>query len=355
MAKKKVKIGIVGLGAIGTVHANAFKAVDGAELAALCDVDAARLKEKGEQFGVKACFEDYRELVKSDVDAVIVCVGNALHLPVAEAAFKAGKHALVEKPMAMNAAEAAKINAAAQKAGKVLQVGMVWRQDPNARVVREYVEKGLFGQVFHARAVMNRRRGIPGLGGWFTTKAVSGGGPLIDLGVHWLDATMWLCGWWDPKSVSAKTYDKFGKDMRNYRYVGMWAGPPKFDGVFDVEDFSTGFVRFKSGATLSFHITWASNSPEEAFVEIIGDKGGARLLDGKPLQIFTEHEGRIADIYPHYSGGGNRFEDQARIFTAACKGEGKPAATGAEGVAIMKVLDAIYASSAADSEIAVPG
>ena len=112
---------------------------------------------------------------------------------------------------------------------------------------------------------------LPGLGGWFTTMAESGGGPMIDLGVHWFDISMWLSGLWNPTAVSAKTYAKFGPRMKDYKYVDMWAGPPKFDGVCDVEDYSTGMIRFGNDATLGFDISWAGNAEDRMYVEILGD------------------------------------------------------------------------------------
>jgi len=280
-------------------------------------------------------------------------VGNTLHRDYSVAAFKAGKHVLLEKPMAMNAPEGQEIAAASKKARKVLQIGMVWRQNPAARLVREYVEKGLLGEIYHMRAVLIRRRGVPGLGGWFTTKAQSGGGPMIDIGVHWFDIAMWMSGQWKPTSVSARTYAKFGPRMRNYRYVSMWAGPPKFDGVCDVEDYSTGFVRFGNRATMAFEIAWAANAQEDSYVELLGDKGGVRALDGKPLTILTENEERPADIQPQFNANSDGFQSQAKAFIAACRGEAKPAATGEQGVVVMKLIDAVYASSKAGKEVPI--
>ena len=353
MNKDKVKIGIIGLGAIGSIHADAYQATSGAEIAAICDISDARLAEIGNKYNVKQRFKDYRDLLKTNVDAVSICVGNVLHREVAIAALKAGKNILLEKPMAMNAAEADAIVKAGKMAKKVIQIGMVWRQSEQAKVVRDYVQKGLFGEIYHLRAVLIRRRGIPGLGGWFTTKNASGGGPLIDIGVHWFDAAMHVSGLWKPTHVSAMNYAKFGRDMRNYRYVSMWAGPPKFDGVCDVEDYSTGLVRFGKKASMVFEIAWAANTEDVAFIEILGDKGGARLFDGKPLAIYTEHNGLVTNISPLIGNSGNSFHCQADIFIKACRGECPPAATAEEGLMVMKLIDAVYASSASGREVAI--
>ncbi len=350
---KTINVGVIGLGAIGNVHLDAYQAVDGKAVTAICDVLPDRVEEQGKRLNIAGRFTDYHELLKSDVDAVSICVGNALHRDVALAALNAGKHVLLEKPMAMNAGEALEIQKAGEQADCVVQVGMVRRQATEIQVVRSMVERGLFGEIYHMRAVMIRRRGIPGLGGWFTTRAQSGGGPMIDLGVHWFDAAMYVSGLWNPTHVSAKTYAKFGRDMHAYRYTGMWAGPPKFDGVFDVEDYSTGLIRFGDQATLSFEIAWAANAKEESYIELLGDRAGVRIFDGEPLRIWTEHDDRPADILPKVADAGNPFESQVRKFLAACRGDAPPAATAAQGVTIMKTIDAVYASSDQNREVAI--
>jgi predicted dehydrogenase len=348
----KLRVGIVGMGAIGTVHANAYQAVEDIEIAAICDADEKALARASKAYGVSNTFSDYRELIKTDIDAVNVSVGNALHREVAVAALQAGKHVFLEKPMAMNAGEAQEIVKASGKSGKVLQIGMCWRYDSQSHLVRQYLEEGILGEIYHIRAIMVRRRGIPGLGGWFTTKAKSGGGPMIDLGVHWFDLSMYLSGLWNPTSVSAKTYAKFGPRMKDYVYVGMWAGPPKLDGVCDVEDYSTGFVRFGEKATMSFEIVWACNAESRSYIELLGDKGGIRGFGGGNLTLYTEHAGKVADIQPQYAQDVNRYEEQARGFVANCRGETIPAAaTGKQGLTVMKLIDAIYASSEAGKEV----
>ncbi len=353
MQKDKVKIGIIGVGAIGAVHADAYAATPEAEMTAICDVSDARLSMIGDKHGIKHRFNNYRELLKTDVEAVSICVGNALHREVAVAALKAGKNILLEKPMAMNAKEAAEIVAAGKKARKVIQIGMVNRQNPAVKVVKDYIKNGEFGEIYHLRTVLIRRRGIPGLGGWFTTKSASGGGPLIDLGVHWFDASMYVSGLWKPTHVSASNYAKFGSDMRNYRYVSMWAGPPKYNGVCNVEDYSAGFVRFGNKATMSFEIAWAGNTEDVAFIDILGDKGGARLFSDKPLIIYTEHNEKVVNISPLIDTSVNGFQRQAGIFLNACKGKGAPAATAEEGLTVMKLIDAVYASGKAGREVAI--
>ena len=348
-----LKVGIVGMGTIGVIHADAYQATGEAHVAAICDASVDRLETEGDRLNVPGRFTDYHDLLKSDVDAVSVCVPNALHREVAVAAAQAGKHVLLEKPMAISAAEAAEILTAVEGAGKVGQIGMCSRQYASSLVLREHIEAGGLGEIYYMRAVYVRRRGIPGLGGWFTTKSASGGGPLIDLGVHSIDLAMWLSGLWKPTSVSASTFAKFGPRMRDYHYVDMWAGPPRFDGVFDVEDFVTALIRFGDRATLSIEVSWAGNTPEKRYLELFGDSGGVRLVDDGPIRILTEHGDRPADLELQYDPKPNRFESQARKFIAACRGESPPPATLREGLVLMKLIDAIYASAEAAEEVAV--
>jgi len=348
-----VRIGIVGVGAIGSVHADALAKVPGAEVVALCDILPDRLREKGWRHGVDRLYEDYREMVSlPDIDAVYVCVPNRLHKEVAVAAFEAGKHVFLEKPMALNAREGEDICAARDKAGKVLQMGMVQRQRDDSQVVKELIDKGELGEIYHIRVTLLRRRGIPGLGGWFTTKSESGGGPLIDIGVHSFDLAMWLSGLWNPTAVSAMTYAKFGPRMEDYHYVGMWAGPPDYAGTFDVEDYACGMVRFGDKATMTFNVAWAANTEGGNFVELLGTRAGV-CRSGGPLILRGEYDDRPADIQIQHPTGADPYVRENEKFVAAVRGEAPPAATGEEGVVAMKLIDAIYRSAQEGREVAV--
>ena len=350
---KKIRIGIVGMGTIGSVHANAYAKVPNAEVYAVCDILPDRLAEKAKLHNIGKTYVKYEDLLADPkVDAISVCVPNHLHAPVAIAAFNAGKHVMLEKPMTLNAELGKKILAARDKSGKLLQMGMVWRQTPEAEVVKEAVDAGRLGEIYQIRVKLIRRRGIPGLGGWFTTKAMAGGGGLIDCAVHFLDLAMWTTGLWNPTKVSAKTYSKFGSPMKDYHYVSMWAGPPKLDGVFDVDDYATGFVRFGDKATMVFEVAWACNAKDESYIELLGDKGGVKVGLGDTT-ILTEVDNRIADVHLTYNQDRDRFAVQLEKFVAALQGKGKVAATGEEGVITMRLLDAIYKSSEKNAEVNV--
>ena len=349
----KVKIGIIGCGAIGSVHADAYAKVADAEVVALSDFRQDTLKEKAARHGVAKTYEDYHQLLADPgIDAVSICVPNHMHAPIAIDAFEAGKHVFLEKPMTLNAGLGRDILAARDASGKKLQMGMVWRQTPEAVVVKEAVEQGRLGEIYQIRVKLIRRRGIPGLGGWFTTKAKSGGGGLIDIAVHFLDLSMWLADNWEPTRVSAKTYSKFGSPMKDYHYISMWAGPPKYDGVFDVDDYAAGFIRFGKKTTLSFEVAWACNAENESWIELLGTRGGIKVGTENTV-LRTEVDNRIADIQLNYDRNNDPFALEMEKFIAAVQGKGKVAATGEEGLIAMKLLDAIYKSSELDQEVKV--
>jgi len=350
---RRVRIGIIGMGKIGEVHARALLNVPGAEIAAVCDADAKRLSALGEDIAPGRRYRDCRELVRQpDLDAVVVATPNFTHSRYTLDALAAGKHVFCEKPMALNAREAFRMVEAARKARRRLQIGMVCRFRSESVVAREYVRKGCLGRVYHMQALWRRKRGIPGLGGWFTTRAKSGGGVMIDIGVHLLDLVMWLSGLWNPTRVAAATYSKFGCRMRDYVFTRMWAGPPNYKGVFDVEDYAAGLIRFGADATLRFEFSWAANCREEMFVELLGDRGGLRLEFGQPVTIVTEYGGRVATVTPEYPET-QHFDLQAENFVNAVRGRADPGATGEEGAIVMSVIDAIYRSATVGREVPV--
>lgn len=207
--EKKLRVGVVGVGGISESHIAGYKADPRVELAAFCDINEERLKEKGKRHGVTRLFTDVREMVKMpDLDAVSVCTWNSAHAPCTIAALEAGKHVLCEKPMAMNTAEAEAMREAARKSGKLLMIGFVRRFGNDCAVVQDFQREGYFGELYYAKATYLRRNGCPG--GWFGDKSRSGGGPLIDLGVHVIDLTRYLLGNPQPVSVYGATFRKLG-------------------------------------------------------------------------------------------------------------------------------------------------
>ncbi len=349
-----LKLGIIGAGGIGQVHLQA--AADNSETVSvtwIADVNAESSEKAAKKFNIPNHAGDPQELIdSSDVDAVIVAVPNKFHAPLAKAVLAAGKDVLIEKPMAMNTAQCQEVIDLAQD--RILQIGLVHRYSSVATTAKQFIEAGRLGDIYHAKTNIYRRRGIPGLGGWFTTKDVSGGGPLIDLGVHIMDLAMFLMGDLKPVRVSGKVYANFTKDMKNYLYENMWAGPPRLDGTCDVEDSAHALIRFEHGVTMEVNATWAGNFPEGSLPNIIGvfgNKGGATFqIGGDRVQIATEEDGHNVDIEPLLRKT-NPFTEQMRVFAHNVKTRTQPHANGEAGKRVQSLIDAIYQSSELDREV----
>jgi predicted dehydrogenase len=354
------RIGIVGTGSIGRVHARHAARV-GLPVVAAWDpkssaVDAFRSERP--EVTVEPSLE--KLLARVDVDGVVIAVPNHLHESLAVQALRAGKHVLLEKPMATSVAACDRIVEASRAAGRHVQMGFVCRRMPAVEMARRCAEDGRLGRVYHAKASMYRRRGVPGLGGWFTTRSRSGGGPLIDLGVHLLDATLHLMGFPRVERASGATYATFGRRMRDYAHTNMWAGPPDFGGTCDVEDHATALLRCEGGATIELNAIWAMNVPDGALpdgIALFGERGGCRFgLQDRALTLATEAMGAPADLTPHFEGadpGQQAWDAQARAFARLLEGEGEPVATAAQGRAVQAVIDAIYRSAAEGREVEV--
>ena len=353
-----IKIGILGAGSIGEVHAIAAAK---AGLSVTWIADLALEKAQKLAADCKFCQATDKPqdvFASSDVDAVVICVPNRWHKDLAIEAMRAGKDVLLEKPMGLNATQSEAINAASAETGQLLQVGMSNRFSAVGVAAKQIVDSGDLGQIYHAKAHFLRRRGVPGLGGWFTNKQLSGGGPLIDLGVHVIDMASWLMGFPQCERVSGKVYAHFGKRMKDYVYEDMWAGPPRWDGVCDVEDSAHAMLHFGNGASLDLQVSWAMNMPtpnmanSEAVV-LLGDRGGLSFkLGGTHVDVATEKYGHNVDtrlLLPTTE----HFTEQARAFRRCVESREPPLATGEQGHAVQSIIDAIYESSSTNREVSL--
>jgi len=345
MSHDKVKFAVIGLG-MGRSHLRNLQQASNADVLAICDIDESRLEGVGEQWGVSWRTTNYEDLLAStEIDAVVVALPNYLHAPVTIAALQSGKHVLCEKPMARNAGEAATMVEAAENANRLLMIHFNYRFTPSAKALHRYIETNGLGEVYHARSWWHRTRGVPGLGGWFTSKEKAGGGPLLDLGVHRLDLALWLMGYPKASAVSGATYNFLGSQIARDR------GQP-----FDVEDMASAFVRFENGATLILEASWAANGeqPEEMVTQVYGTQAGIihRNVDGKyqfEAKVFREHDGSYESIVPEPHRAD--LETPQEHF-ARCILEGKePSATAQQGLETMRILDAIYLSAERGEEI----
>ncbi len=356
-----LRLGIIGSGSIGTMHAEMATAV-GTQVVAVCDKRPERAKKLAAKIdGAVAAASADELLARRDVDAVVVCVPNDRHKPLALKAIAAGKDLLLEKPMALNVAECDEIIAAAKKSDRIVQMGFVCRCAPTSVAIREMIRAGRFGEIYHAKAILHRRRGVPGLGRWFTTKAKSGGGVLIDLGVHVIDLVTYLADRPRAVRVSGHCTSRFGTPIERYVYDEMWAGPPNPEGVFDVEDGATALIRFDSGLTLDLSVSWAANLPETVLPDgiiLFGEKAGCYFdVWGERVEIATEQDGYLVDLKPRIHTAGTTWADgwqrQHRIFAANVQSRRAPDASLADGRAVQQILEAIYASSDAGREVEI--
>lgn len=356
-----IGLGIIGAGSVARLHAEAVSAVAGVRLAAICDIDAAKAETlAGQHAGATATGSAETLLDRPDVDAVVVAVPNCHHKRAAIDAMRAGKDVLLEKPMAMSVAECDEIIAAAERTGRLLQLGFVCRGAPAAVAARELADEGRLGRIYHAKASLYRQRGIPGLGRWFTNRAMSGGGALMDVGVHLIDLAMHLTGFPRPVRASCVCTGTFGDPVGGYAFEEMWSGPPDPAGRFDVEDAATALVRFEGGLSLELNVTWAANvSPDylRDAVVLLGDKAGCVAdLWNNVLMVTAERGGRVVSEkqpLPEADAWGSAWRRQHERFRDCVQSRLPPAPGGAEGRAVQSVIDALYRSAAQNNEVEV--
>lgn len=350
---EKLRIGVIGTGNIARkAHLPGWQLIEEAEVVALCDVNTERARVQSELYGNVPVYTDYQEMIeKEQLDAVDICTPNYLHSVIAVYALEHGLHVFCEKPDAVSAAEAERMREAAEKSGKTLMVMRNNRYLPTSAFIKQYIDDGRMGEIYAARCGWQRRRGIPGRGGWFTNKEQSGGGPLIDLGVHMIDLTMWLMGNPKPVAVSGCTYTKFADN----RMVEAHGRDVDLNGVFDVEDLAMGFIRFENGASLQIEFSWASNiEKERRFFELRGTRSGAEWSsDSDRLAIYTEEYGRTADILPNIDNKKSMPPHAANLkhFTDVVLHGTEPMFVPQQGINMVRILEAMYRSAAEGHEI----
>jgi predicted dehydrogenase len=358
-----VKIGIVGAGGMLQYHVNGFRAA-GAEVVAIADVNVAAAQKAAKAYGIPKAFGSLDELLAAcpEADAVSVITPNKFHKPLVIQALNAGKHVFCEKPPALNAAEVAEMQEAAEKAGKRVMFDFNNRARPETMAMMAYIADGTVGRINSAQAKWIRRTGIPGVGGWFTNKALSGGGPLIDL-LHMIDLALYFMGYPEPEYVLAQCFDDFICDPA---FKGPWGIPDNAAGVTNVENAVHGFVRFKTGQVLSLQVSWAEMvKREEVSVVFQGQKAGGmvRRLFGRDGiddtavdtgELYVQEHGRSVNrnivVEPDLAMGRER---SAANFIEALEGKSAPLNHIGEALKLMKIIDAAYESARTGKPVAV--
>ena len=350
---KKIRIGICGAGNIATsMHLPSYqKITDLVEVAAICDITVERAKAAAEKFGIPKYFASVDEMLAgADIDAVDICTWNDGHKTCTIAAARAGKAICCEKPMAASLADAKEMYDEVKKAGVKFMLAVPNRWTRPNEVIREMVDNGDFGDVYLARAHYIRRRGTPT--GWFTDKKHSGGGPVIDIGVHCIDAAWNLLGCPKPVTVSAMTAAPIGEFKT--KGVSRWQGNPSPEGNFDTEDSGAGCIRFENGAMILFECSWAINGPEKNGIQIYGSKAGAVVLQDS-FKIFGEANGFLSDnevFVAKQSAAVNELTYFAK-YAAGEITEEENRYPIEKAVQMQSILQGIYDSAAAGEEVEI--
>jgi len=347
---KKVKIGVIGTGGIANgAHLPGYSQIpDECEIFALCDILPKALKSTAEKYPhVKHKFEDYHDLLAMpEIDGVSVCTPNYVHYQPTIDALKAGKHVLCEKPIALNAKQAAEMVKTARKQGKILQIGYNSRFAPSNQVLKKFVDAGEIGDIYYARAQALRVRGIPGWG-VFIDKAKQGGGPLIDIGVHILDLTLWLMGHPKPKTVSGVTYQKLGTRGDLIGFMGQWDYKN-----YTVEDIASALIRFENGASIAIEASFIANLKEEVHTStLLGTEGGATT---SPFSITQERHGSLFTYEPQVPNSNlNSHYAEMKGFVECIRDKKEPLVTGEHGLMVAQIMDGIYRSADEGKEVQI--
>lgn len=351
---KKVKIGVIGTGGIANAqHLPGYALIpDECEIYALCDIDPEALAKTAAKYPNAKTFSDHKQMLELDeLDGVSVCTPNYAHHECTINALKAGKNVLCEKPIAMNAVQAKEMVDTARGAGKILQVGYNTRFLPYSQLLKKYIESGELGDIYYARAQALRIRGIPGWG-VFIDKEKNGGGPLIDIGVHIIDLTLWLMGHPKPIAASGVTYQKFGKRDDVVGFMGQWD-----HSKFTVEDFAAAIIRLENGATITLESSFVANLKKETFTTTLcGTEGGAEFSpwDSDSLTLTQERHRSLINFEPQIPRKMLNSHHAEMAAFVECVRDGKePLVTGEHGLAVAQIMDAIYKSAELGREVAI--
>lgn len=350
----KIKVGIIGVGSISNEHIKSYQKNENVELYAFCDINEEQLNIMGDKYGIERRFTNMEDMLAlEEIDAVSVCTWNSAHAPCTIASLNAGKHVLCEKPMATSKEEAEQMKEAAEKNGKILMIGFVRRFGNDCAILKDFIKNDYFGDLYYSKATYLRRKGNPG--GWFGNKELSGGGPLIDLGVHVIDLVRYLLGKPKPISVYGATFHKLGnrshiKDSAAYSSAGK-----SDNDICNVEDLATGMIRFDNGAVLQVEASFSLNlKQDKGEIELFGEKAGAKL--SPELELYSEENGYMTNVTlttPTALSFDNLFGNEINHFVSCIKDNTECISPAQDGIEIMAILDALYESARTGHEVII--
>jgi predicted dehydrogenase len=351
---QRLRVGVVGLGFAGRTALEAFSELPDVEVVALAGLEKDILTSLGEKHGVPHLYEKWEDLLETEgLEAVSIGTPTQLHAPIALKALEKGLHVLSEKPLARTVAEGTAMVEASKAAGRVLKVVFNHRERGDVLALKHQIDEGQLGRIYYAKAHWMRRNGIPGMGGWFTNRELSGGGPLIDLGVHIIDLCWWLMGMPQAVSVSGATFAPLGA-RDNIQHLSRYRALSETT-VNNVEDYATAQIRFGNGAVLDVDTSYSLHARNSTSVKIHGDKGGAEIEP--ELLMITERHDTLVHIQPQIDSLGFDFTvgfaNQIDHFLQICRGEISADATAEHGLEMARMLSAIYESARSGSEVKI--
>ena len=348
-------IAIIGCGRIARqAHVPSLSQMDDIRIKYACDLLPEKAEAlKAEYPAVEQVITDYRiALNDPEVEAVWVLTPNFAHYTVTMDALRAGKHVFCEKPITVNYALSCEMAEEAAKQGKMLNIGVCNRYHKSVEMLEELNREGRFGKLYHVYCSFRAFRSIPGLGGTFTTKEQSGGGVLIDWGVHFLDLILYILGGAKLVNVTSDAYCEMAKDMKAYKYTSMWAEDTADteNGTNDVDDFISGYIRTDK-ASISFNGAWAQNiNQPEMFIDFLGDKCGARLTYGGKFELYDGET--LETIQPEYDIP-NMYLREDKAFLESIESGVKDRNNIENVLESAKLLDTLYRSAEAKCEVAL--
>lgn len=356
MSEKKeiLKIGIIGCGNIAFAkHLPALSKLKSVEIVAFCDIVTEKAEKAAKQFGTETAkvYYDYRELIKDkSIDVVHICTPNKSHADITIASLEAGKHVMCEKPIAKTSADARRMIESAKRTGKKLTIGYQNRYRPDSQYLHKLCQANELGEIYFAKAHAIRRYAIPTWGNWESiTEEDQGGGPLLDIGPHALDLTLWMMNNYKPKSVMGSAFYKLGKIKNSANAWGPW-DPEKYK----VEDSAFGFIKMENGATIILESSWALNILDtgEAKTTLCGTEGGADMRNGLTIngqkfgKTFVTKPGLDAAGVDFYDGNEESASDmESRLWIESILNGTEPVVLPEEALVVTEILEAIYESS----------
>lgn len=339
--EKKLRYACVGAGGIARKkHMAGYAKMPEIEIAAVCDENLEAARKLAADYNVSHVYSDYLEMLKNEnLDIISVCTPNVTHKPITIAALEHGCHVHVEKPVALNEKEALEIIDAEERTGKKVQVGLNKRFLSSTLLIQKLLKEGFFGNIYHVRCGWERNSGIPGVGRWFTDKSLSGGGALIDLGVHYLDLAMCVLDWPEPEQVTGSVSNNFLLEGTRIR-----KGYKSADGLNDVEDMANGSVIMANGKTLEFCFNWASNIEKEIrYIEAYGTKAGFRIKNTE-FRLYTRLGGSMFTLVPDVDTM-PADENEFQSFIKCILDDEEPTASTRQAAQVMRLIDQIYSSA----------